>query len=95
MQNWMKNAPLVLFCAYLAKLIALGASFSDGLSLAVIAGFSAFLMFMPEQKRFEEMENKIKHFEETMELKNKEIEQIKNYTVGLKLGQNLKSTSIR
>jgi len=95
MQTWMKIVPLVMFCAYLAKLAILGATFADGLSLAIVAGFSAYLIHKPEAKNFEDLANKIKHLEETMAEKNKEIETIKNYTVGLKLGQNLKATSIR
>ncbi len=90
MSNFAKYAPLGLLCAYVTKVMILGASLSDGLVVAVIAGLSAFMLHKTDQKKFLEIESQIKVLSEEMALKNKNIDEIKNHVTGLKLGQQIR-----
>jgi hypothetical protein len=90
MLKFAQYAPLGLLCAYVTKVMILGASLSDGLVVAVIAGLTAFMLHKTEQKKFEALETQIKALSDEMAIKNKDIDAIKNHVTGLKLGQQIR-----
>lgn len=82
-----------LFVAFSAKLIIIGAVLSDAPILAILAGFSGYLVNRDEEKNLEKIKNQFNSIEQKAQEQAKAIEELRSHVSTIKLGQQVKSVA--
>lgn len=90
MEKIARFLPLGLLSLLSLKLIVLGASISDSLTLLILALTSAYYEFKTENKRILVIERRLATHEVEKQQRNDEIESLKGLLGGIKLGQQMK-----
>lgn len=90
MDKFIKVMPSGLVFALSLKTVALGCSFSDVAFLAVLSSLSAYFHFANERKELKKLETDLKELEKTIQLKSKEIDEVKSHLSGVKLANALR-----
>lgn len=95
--EYLRYIPMGLLTICLGKLLIMGFAFADAPVIISLAALTGFFEFKLENKKFVELETKLKEISEKIDHKNKEIDEVKNYVSGIKMAQSRPSvpTQIR
>ena len=88
--NWKKNLPLTVFCLYLAKTIIQPATFVEASILFVLAAMVCYFEFKSDEKKINELEQKIADTQKSIDEKTKDIEILKTSVASIKLSTGMR-----
>lgn len=94
MENTVKYLPLCLFAIYATKLLALGASFVDAPILLIMGAIATIYEIKSQIKLIRELQKDVALLKINKEDTDKIINDVKTHINGIKLAQNIRSSSL-
>lgn len=91
----LKLLPLVLFIAYVVKLLTISATLSDAAIIASLAALTAFFEFTPSSRQLKEINIQLQEINKGLVETKKNHEELKTSFSGLKMASGYKTTMNR
>lgn len=82
--------PLSLFCLYFFKTLIKSNGYEDAGILLILGSIASFYEFKSEDTKISTIEKQIAKLEQDIELKNKDVDSIKNAMASMKLAQGMR-----
>ena len=86
-----RHIPMVLFSAYLIKLLIVGASAQDAAISIGLMALCAFFEYKPAQKQIEQLNQELNEIKESHKDLEKRIDEARTSIVGIKMSNGVKT----
>ena len=93
MANLRRVIPILAFCLYFSKIFIQPPTLIDASILLILAGISGYFEYKNNEKIVQQLEQKFLKLEQDLDLKSKEIDNLKSSVTSLKLGSSLRPVS--
>ena len=90
-----KALPLVLFTIATIKMLIMGSTLTDGLSLLILAATSMYFQFHTTNAELDKIHEEMDKTKEDLKNLAKEQEAVKTHVAGLKIGQQMRNVNVR